>query len=61
MGHLHVHRGGQAVVGTVTTKGQDPGVGDVGNDEALTPCKAEGLAEEWQSPWRFQRRAEVWR
>ncbi len=32
--HVHVHRGGQAVVGMVTTKGQDPGVGDVGNGEA---------------------------
>jgi hypothetical protein len=32
--HVHVHHGGQAVVGMVTTKGQDPGVGDIDNGEA---------------------------
>ena len=32
--HVHVHRGGQAVVGMVTTGDQDRGVGDVNNGEA---------------------------
>jgi hypothetical protein len=32
--HVHVHRGGQAVVGMVTTRGHAQGVGDVNNCEA---------------------------
>ena len=31
--HVHVHSGGQAVVGAVTAKGRDRGVGDQGNGE----------------------------
>ena len=31
--HVHVHSGGQAVVGAVTAKGRDRGVGDKGNGD----------------------------
>ena len=40
--HVHVHAGGQAVVGVVATPaGQGPGGGDQAKIRGTTPCKAD--------------------
>jgi hypothetical protein len=52
--HVHVHRGGQAIVGTVAREALDKGEGDGRANRWNTPCKAARVAKKRQSSRRLQ-------
>jgi hypothetical protein len=52
--HVHVHSGGQAIVGTVTGGESDKGEGDGGTNRWNTPCKAARVAKKRQSTGRLK-------
>jgi CBS-domain-containing membrane protein len=52
--HVHVHSGGQAIVGTVTARELDKGEGDGRTNRWNTPCKAARVAKERQATGRLK-------
>ena len=50
--HVHVHEGGQAIVGTVSTS-RGEGAGGNSDAESNTPRQTAWLAEEWEPAGRF--------